>query len=214
MIHGVFSAIFCITWNIKSLSTLSWQEVLRLPCSSNHSVFTNSCYIPIHPQWGPIQQQGSSTGKPQFPCERLIWSLASLVPDPDQNLVSYQGLGHLSQHHKNGRSAFSLSQTLNQLLSLSSGQKPYLRLNFCMECSTSHTLVMQFHYCHAVFETHQTFRLHQLIRLTDAKLPLSVFLLTLLSVLSKAVSLNIFFQLNTILPEYSTLPVSLFSFIS
>lgn len=53
--------------------------------------------------------------------------------------------------------------------------------------------------------------LHQL---TAAKLPPSVFLLTLLLVLSKAVSLNLFFQLNIILPEYSALSVYFLSFLS
>lgn len=88
--------------------------------------------------------------------KRVNLKSASLVSDPNQNLVSYQGLGHLSQHHKNGCSALSLWQSLNQLLSLSSEQKPYLKLNFCMECISRAYHVISFLSC-CVWNTPNTY---------------------------------------------------------
>lgn len=84
------------------------------------------------------------------------------MPDPNQNLVSNQGLAHLSQHHKNGCSAHSPSQSLNQLLYLQDKNHTsslisawYVAQLTCLSCNFITIMLCLKH------------TLHQLIRLAD-----------------------------------------------
>lgn len=84
------------------------------------------------------------------------------MPDPNQNLVSHQGLAHLSQHHKNGCSAHSPSQSMNEMLYLQDKNHTsslisawYVAHLTCLSCNFITIMLCLKH------------TLHQLIQLAD-----------------------------------------------
>lgn len=120
MTHRVFSAIFCIVWNIKSHSTLSFSkrswEYPAIPTTHIYKYFLQSHTSPQ-----------AFFSNESIPLASLLWKsdFKSLFCQILTRCCPTWDLVTSPQHHKNGCTVFRLSQSLNQLLSLFSWQKPY-----------------------------------------------------------------------------------------